>query len=524
MKPHKQLSESSAIHDASTGMNASAAAACAVSSPFLPTPICCKGGKGTLLGAGIPFPGIDEFTSDAGRPMVAIAYLVLLLWTFMGVALAADVFMAAIEEVTSMETTHIIRSDNGQIRRFRARVWNATVANLTLMALGSSAPEILLSLIELLSGGWYSGALGPSTIVGSAAFNLLVILAVCVVAIPAADARKIAQPKVYYVTAFASTFAYCWLVIILMVWSPDVIELPEAVLTFLFFPLLVTVAYYADKLGDPRFIKEHPALARLCCIKPGETLDNFRHLNVLMELKAPDGSPASKEEVVRALKQLRRASEANGGVATSSMTDDELYEHLMAQAQARRAPRSRAFYRTQATRKMTAGSSMGSGLIRGATAPKTRLLSVVGGGGVVVGGGGGGGGDVEMAARNAAAAAAEKEARRRATVEFASEQYAVMEGGGSISVSVVRSGDLSDSLSLTYRTEDGTATAGEDYEPVEGGTLHFRPHESMRTIVVKIFDDDVVEEDERSGSAPRRVERRGRPRRPHGDHDHHHQR
>jgi solute carrier family 8 (sodium/calcium exchanger) len=26
-------------------------------------------------------------------------------------------------------------------------VWNATVANLTLMALGSSAPEILLSVI-----------------------------------------------------------------------------------------------------------------------------------------------------------------------------------------------------------------------------------------------------------------------------------------------------------------------------------------------------------------------------------------
>jgi solute carrier family 8 (sodium/calcium exchanger) len=27
-------------------------------------------------------------------------------------------------------------------------VWNATVANLTLMALGSSAPEILLSVVE----------------------------------------------------------------------------------------------------------------------------------------------------------------------------------------------------------------------------------------------------------------------------------------------------------------------------------------------------------------------------------------
>lgn len=29
------------------------------------------------------------------------------------------------------------------------RVWNETVSNLTLMALGSSAPEILLSVIEV---------------------------------------------------------------------------------------------------------------------------------------------------------------------------------------------------------------------------------------------------------------------------------------------------------------------------------------------------------------------------------------
>ena len=53
------------------------------------------------------------------------------------------------------------------------------------MALGSSAPEIILSVIE--AGNFYSGELGPSTIVGSAAFNLFVIVAVCIVAIPAGD-------------------------------------------------------------------------------------------------------------------------------------------------------------------------------------------------------------------------------------------------------------------------------------------------------------------------------------------------
>jgi solute carrier family 8 (sodium/calcium exchanger) len=46
------------------------------------------------------------------------------------------------------------------------RIWNDTVANLTLMALGSSAPEILLSCIEVVGNGFEPGDLGPGTIVG----------------------------------------------------------------------------------------------------------------------------------------------------------------------------------------------------------------------------------------------------------------------------------------------------------------------------------------------------------------------
>ena len=41
-----------------------------------------------------------------------------------------------------------------------AQTWNPTVANLTLMALGSSAPEILLSCIEIFDNKLFSGALG----------------------------------------------------------------------------------------------------------------------------------------------------------------------------------------------------------------------------------------------------------------------------------------------------------------------------------------------------------------------------
>ena len=71
---------------------------------------------------------------------------------------------------------------------------NPVVANLSLMALGSSAPEILLNVIEITTGKFMAGDLGPSTIVGSAAFNLLVILGVCVAAITEGT-RRIEEMK-----------------------------------------------------------------------------------------------------------------------------------------------------------------------------------------------------------------------------------------------------------------------------------------------------------------------------------------
>ena len=39
---------------------------------------------------------------------------------------------------------------NGETMVVNVRIWNETVSNLTLMALGSSAPEIMLSIIEVI--------------------------------------------------------------------------------------------------------------------------------------------------------------------------------------------------------------------------------------------------------------------------------------------------------------------------------------------------------------------------------------
>ena len=103
------------------------------------------------------------------------------------------------------------------------------MANLTLMALGSSAPEILLSVIEILTNNFFTGDLGPSTIVGSAAFNMFCILAICMVSLPGEETRRIEEMSVYKVTGFFSVFAYVWLLLILTLHGEGVVDLGTAI-------------------------------------------------------------------------------------------------------------------------------------------------------------------------------------------------------------------------------------------------------------------------------------------------------
>ena len=196
---------------------------------------------------GLILPLISEFTwSEGARTFL---YLIGLLWCFFGIAIVADIFMCSIEKITSHTRKIKVASANSDsgYEEIEVRVWNDTVANLTLMALGSSAPEILLAIIEVVGNKFQAGDLGPGTIVGSAAFNLLVIIGVCIISIPKGDGRSIRAIKVFLVTAIFSLFAYIWLVLVLVVFSPDYVELWEAFLTLLFFPILVVAAYIADR-------------------------------------------------------------------------------------------------------------------------------------------------------------------------------------------------------------------------------------------------------------------------------------
>ena len=217
--------------------------------------------------AGLLMPFVNEYTWSIGAR--ATIYIIGLLWSFMGVSIIADMFMEAIETITSKKQKIQVadpNSDNGYTE-IEILVWNGTVANLTLMALGSSAPEILLAIIEIVGNKFMAGALGPSTIVGSAAFNLMCITGICILSVPSPEVKKLELIKVFAVTCIFSIFAYIWLIIILVVVTPDYVDLWEAFVTFLMFPAMVILSYIADKdfcsRGPRKPSPEHLDLGRI---------------------------------------------------------------------------------------------------------------------------------------------------------------------------------------------------------------------------------------------------------------------
>lgn len=174
-----------------------------------------------------------------------VLYGIAMVYCFLGVSIIADIFMDSITVITSRRKRVRIADDRVRTEK----VWNDTVATLSLMALGSSAPEICLNVVEILKRDFHIGGLGPSTIVGSAAFNLLVIIAVCMVSIPSDEVRRIAHLPVFYVTAAFSVIAYLWIVVILTIISVDRVEIWEAAVTLCMLPCLVWVSFKTDT-GD----------------------------------------------------------------------------------------------------------------------------------------------------------------------------------------------------------------------------------------------------------------------------------
>lgn len=170
-----------------------------------------------------------------------------------------------------------------------------------------------------------------------------------------------------------------------------------------------------------------------------------------------------KQEYITTLKDLRQQHPHADLITLERMAHEMLLN---------RGPKSRAFYRIQATRKL-----MGSGdLLRRISERAQSDLSEI---------------KAEIQRESGATEFNSSSCR----IFFEPSKYTVLESCGKFEVRVARVGDLDDIVRVDYCTEDGTAQAGSDYIPIKG-TLHFGLGEKEKKLVLEVIDDDVFEPDE----------------------------
>lgn len=445
------------------------------------TNFTCKSASACTPGVVLPvwMPPADQL-STGDTVARAFVYAFSLAYMFLGVSIISDRFMAAIEVITSQEREIRVTDAHGNKQVVMVRYWNETVSNLTLMALGSSAPEILLSVIEIFGRHFEAGDLGPNTIVGSAAYNLFVIIGYCILVVPAGEVRRIKHLRVFFVTASWSVFAYVWLYLILAAISPGVIDLWEAVLTFLFFPLTVITAYFVDvkifvgnflqkKIKSTKLVKDEDAnVENGQALKPLSGADEHEiALEQPLDITNPEikSFEENRREYINILKEMRQKNPDIGIDELQKLAEVEILK---------RGPKSRAYYRIQATRKLIGGTSN----VKKKVAEKDKNSLTL------------------QKSKSNLESTMEPENEKLTSVFFDPAHYTCFESVGSLELYVARSGgDLNRTILVDYKTENGSAEANSDFEYAEG-TLTFYPNEMRKHFVIKIIDDDVYEEDE----------------------------
>merc|ERR1712130_718182 len=428
-------------------------------------PLFCGQEEDCYIGMALPF--INESTWD--WRLRAVLYLVGLLYSFLGISIISDIFMCAIEKITSKTTEiHIASADaDSPSDVIEVPVWNNTVANLTLMALGSSAPEILLAVIGIIGNNFESEKLGPSTIVGSASFNLLAISAVCIAGVPTGEIRRIKAFPVFIITSFFSIFAYVWIVIVLVANTPDKVDLWEAIVTFLFFPILVMIAFFADKGHFNKIFcqgEERPSEKGEKQLELGPMAGESQGMLPSEESFFKNGK-VNKDALVDFIKVIKKntnLSDEDAAIMAASKVVDS-------------RPKTRIWYRINATRNMTGGRK-----IQPTFKMNDKLKEVY-----------------DAINDDAELPNIDYPDRdsSKAIVEFHASSAAVLESIGTFKVLISRHGNLQDTVQVKVETIDGSANEGEDYIAINE-TLTFEPYQKEKEVSVTIVDDNQWEPDE----------------------------
>jgi len=281
------------------------------------------------------------------------------------------------------------------------------------------------------------------------------IIGLCMYVIPDDEVRKIKHLRVFFITATWSIFAYIWLYFILGATSYGIVESWEGILTFLFFPATVWTAFVADR--------------RMFCYKYFDK----KQKGVIVQSEKGDIENRAQEKFT----EFEDLDNMDPALAEFEK-NRRAYIQAMKRIRLEDPTISLIDLETKATRKMAGKEDAKKAFSK------------------------------QLAAEAEAERAAEEEAARKAAeaevkrddgvcrIFFDPPHYTVMESVGTFEVTVVREGgDMSQTIQVDYKTEDGTASHEGDY--IEAiGTLTFGPNETQKHVTLEVLDDDVFEEDE----------------------------
>ncbi|XP_071116380.1 sodium/calcium exchanger 2-like isoform X4 [Haliotis cracherodii] len=443
-------------------------------------------------------------------------YIVAMIYFFMGIAISSDAFMCSIEVITSKKRT-IVRWDEEKQEKVEREIliWNETVANLTLMALGSSAPEILLATIEAalrLGSESTEDSLGTFTIIGSAAFNLLIITAICIVSVPTPNVKNIKELGVFVLTSIWSIWAYVWMLLVVAYISPNVVDPWEAWLTLCFFPMFVLMAYCQD---SGWWCKKK----RVEGIESGEEDDDDMNVRVVMsnQQSSLTGHVPKELHVLEAQKAHRMSVVSINSMSKGSDNRDDERPPSREKMIVRKSSREPQAFARARFRHAAVSAMMGGRKMRPIAAPRhPKLADVV---------------TKVKTLNDAVKQGKAPEGELAGKFTFASDRYAVLESAGNLEIDVLfhrqipprgpvdivnqdkvvfkngsatsqgvpSSKDTESSIhigvvSVDYETREGSAKPGKDFTYTQG-KLTFKENEYRKTFSIPIVNDNQYEAD-----------------------------
>uniref|UniRef100_A0A8D8M8W6 Sodium/calcium exchanger 3 n=1 Tax=Cacopsylla melanoneura TaxID=428564 RepID=A0A8D8M8W6_9HEMI len=425
---------------------------------------------------GIILPLVDErLWSLTSRTVV---YFALLIYFFLGIAILTSILLTAIEEITSttkkvyVSKPEAIKSkrngSSGSLESLdeepeivEVRIWNDTVVTLVLLGFGTAVPEIVLSIMEMYWHHFEPGVLSTSTIVGSCVFNLLVVTSICIMALPLPEAKRVHRIKVFSIIALFTLLAFLWLHIILSVITPDVIELWEALITTLLFPILILFAYATD--AGWILATKHDERQHQVDLNSLESDDKLKIEGTLFK----DGK-LDRANLVRFVKEVKKhpglTDEDAALLAASKLVNATSHDALWYQIGAVRkftgAKRTEPVLNEKLKEVYKAMDKKDKGDKDNKQPEKIETNT-----------------DFKIETKN-----------NHAIIEFHAVTVAVREDIGSFKIGIIRHGNLNNVARVRVESIDGSAKQGKRYHKVNQSVL-FKEGDTEKFVTIRIIDD-----------------------------------